>query len=193
MLRVILNEKNVSLYQLEKTSQISHATLNDIYNERVNIDNCSILTMSKLASSLKMPIEELFNMLTYNNLSLFAFDEEFDLFKSNTLQQLKEMTQLSFINYVLESELIEKLYLKKDYLKALYLLSLIDYLCEKSNHPKEEKYKELREIKLKKVYVSKSLYLLLFTKKIKITEIFKECLKPFMVHNIMEAHIEDVA
>ena len=58
MLRVILKEKNISLYSLEKKSDISHSTLSDIYNEKINIDKCSILTMKKIASSLKMSIEE---------------------------------------------------------------------------------------------------------------------------------------
>ena len=39
MLRVILKEKNISLYGLEKKSDISHSTLSDIYNEKINIES----------------------------------------------------------------------------------------------------------------------------------------------------------
>ena len=98
MLRAILDSKNISLYQLEKTSNISHATLNDIYNERPNINNCSILVISKIAESLNMQIDDLYKKLTYNDLSLFAYNETFDLFKSNTLQQLKRIGEEDYID-----------------------------------------------------------------------------------------------
>ena len=97
MLRSVLNDKNISLYQLEKASHISHATLNDIYNERSNIDNCSILVMSKIAASLNMDIDDLYKKLTYRDLSLFTYNEDFDLFKSDTLQRLKREKEEDFI------------------------------------------------------------------------------------------------
>ena len=80
MLKAILNERNMSLYKLEKSSLVSHATLNDIYNEKININNCTISVMSKLANALNLEIEDLYRMLTYDDISLFAYNEDFDLF-----------------------------------------------------------------------------------------------------------------
>lgn len=192
MLRTILNQKNISLYQLEKKSNVSHATLNDIYNERINVDNCSILTMSKIAKALDISIEQLYQTLSYNDLSYFAYDDDFDLFKSSTLQQLKAMNQNDFINHVVSKKYIEYYYEEKDYTKAFYLLSLIDYLCKENSLPLLEQYDELRGLKLKKTYVSKSLYLLLSTKNIRITEVYKECIDSFKDHNILEGQIDNV-
>lgn len=192
MLRTILNDKNITLYQLEKASNISHATLNDIYNERSNINNCSILVMSKIAASLNMQIDDLYKKLSYNDLSLITYDESFDLFKSNALQQLKKVGEDIFLNQILINNTIDEYYKSEDYLKALYLLSLVDYLYTKRNMPLLTKYNELRNKKLDKVYVQKSIYLLLLMKIKTMTSIYKECIKEFLKHNIVEANIDEV-
>ena len=192
MLRAILNDRNISLYQLEKASNISHATLNDIYNERSNIDNCTVLVMSKIAHSLNMEIDDLYKKLTYDDLSLFAYSDDFDLFKSNTLQHLKRVGDKAFIKEIKDSHVIDAYYQNQNYLEALYLLSLIDYLCAKKDIPLLKQYDELREFKLNKLYVSKSIYLLLATKHINLTSISKECVKEFLTHNIVEADLNGV-
>lgn len=193
MLRVILNDKNKSLYQLEKTSHISHATLNDIYNEKYNIDKCSISLISKMADALDMSIDSLYKCLSYNDLSLITYNEDFDLFKSNTLQRLKATNEKEFINNLVDNNTVESLFDKKDYLKSLYLVSLIDYLSKNNNEELLERYNEIRKTKLDRLYVPKSVYLLLATKTIKITKIFKESITTFLDHNIVEAEIDNVA
>ena len=193
MLRVLLDNKNVSLYQLEKTSHISHATLNDIYNERANIDKCSILIISKIAQALKLSIDDAYKYLSYDNLSLIAYNENFDLFKSDTLQRLKNSDEQSFIDEIIQKDTISFYLHNKKKLEALYLLSLVDYLMSKNKQPLLKKYDSLRDYKLDKLYVSKSLYLLLAMKVITITEIYKESIIEFLKRNIAEANIYDVA
>lgn len=193
MLRAILNSKNMSLYELEKTSSISHATLNDIYNERSNINNCTISIMSKLADALKINIDELYKTLNYDDLSLFAYNSNFDLFKSDTLQRLKSADEVAFVANVISSKEIENYFYDKKYLESIYLLSLVDYLCDKNKIPPLNQYNYFREYKFEKIYVSKSIYLLLSLKQIKVTEIFKSAIKEFLKHNIVEAEIENVA
>ncbi len=193
MLKAILNEKNMSLYKLEKSSLVSHATLNDIYNEKTNINNCTISVMSKLANALNLEIENLYRMLTYDDISLFAYSEDFDLFKSNTLQYLKNMDEVSFIAHIVSSKEIDNYFSNKKYLESLYLLSLIDYLSNRNSIPLLKQYNHIRDYKCKKIYVSKSIYLLLMMKQIKVTEIYKNAIKEFLNHNIIEAEIEKVA
>ena len=192
MLRSVLNDKNISLYQLEKASHISHATLNDIYNERSNIDNCSILVMSKIAASLNMDIDDLYKKLTYRDLSLFTYNEDFDLFKSDTLQRLKREKEEDFIKRMATTDVINNFYQNNKYKEALYLLALLDYLSKKNSLPLLKQYDYLRDYKLDKVYVSKSLYLLLAYKSTTITSIYKECIKEFLKYNIVEAEIDKV-
>ena len=192
MLRSVLNDKNISLYQLEKASHISHATLNDIYNERSNIDNCSILIMSKIAASLNMDIDDLYKKLTYRDLSLFTYNEDFDLFKSDTLQRLKREKEEDFIKRMATTDVINNYYQNNKYKEALYLLALLDYLSKKNSLPLLKQYDYLRDYKLDKVYVSKSLYLLLAYKSTTVTSIYKECIKEFLKYNIVEAEIDNV-
>ena len=192
MLRSVLNDKNISLYQLEKASHISHATLNDIYNERSNIDNCSILVMSKIAASLNMDIDDLYKKLTYRDLSLFTYNEDFDLFKSDTLQRLKREKEEDFIKRMAATDVINNYYQHNKYKEALYLLALLDYLSKKNSLPLLKQYDYLRDYKLDKVYVSKSLYLLLAYRSTTVTSIYKECIKEFLKYNIVEAEIDNV-
>ena len=192
MLRVILNEKNQSLYQLEKNSHVSHATLNNIYNERCNIDNCSILIIFKIANALDISVDKLYKYLSYHDLSFITFDEDFDLFKSNTLQRLKKMDEKTFIQELINNDDIELLFEEKEYPKSLYLLSLLDYLSEKNNMELVDRYQHIRENRLSKLYVPKSIYLLLQAKLIKISDIYKESIKTFLDHNIVEAEIDNV-
>lgn len=192
MLRAILSNQNISLYQLEKISHISHATLNDIYNEKSNIDNCSVLVMSKLASSLNMDIDSLYKKLVYDDLSLFTYSEDFDLFKSSTLQRLKSEGEEKFLKRVVDTQLIDEYYRYENYLEAFYLLSLVDYLYSKNKKPLLKQYDVIRSLKLTYIYVPKSIYLLLMSKRITVTQIYKESIKEFLSHNIVEAHIDDV-
>ena len=193
MLRAILTEKNISLYQLEKLSRVSHATLNDIYNERCNVDNCSIGTLSKIAEALDLSVDELYKKLNYSDLSLIAYDEGFDLFKSNLLQQLKTFKEESFIEEILKSKLVENYFDEGKYLESIYTVALLDYLMTKIHQPKIEQFDYIRKYRLRKIYVSKSIYLLIATKNITVTKAYKGSINEFLKHNILEGEIENVA
>ena len=192
MLRVLLKSKNITLYQLEKSSHVSHATLNDIYNERCNIDNWSIVVISKIAKSFNMKIDTLYEYLSYQNLSLIKYNDDFDLFKSNTLQRLKRMNEKDFINNVVTSQDIENYDKNNEKEKALYLLSLLDYLCDKNHLSRYEQYNDLRNERLDKLYVPKSIYLLIQKRIIKINDVIKECIPTFLEHNIVDSEIDRV-
>ena len=192
MLRAILQTKEMSLYELEKTSSISHATLSDIYNEHSNIDKCSIAVINKIAKALHLSMDSLYDFLLYEDMSLFAFDTSFDLFKSNICHELKNLGDLDFLKKYLINNEIVKLYKDKEYPKSLYLLSLVDYLSKENNIPLASEYDEIRNKRLNKIYVSKSLYLLLKSRIVKVSDVLKECLHDFLKHNIVEAEIRNV-
>ena len=69
---------------------------------------------------------------------------------------------------------------------------MIDYLCKINNLPLAKQYNEIREYKLDKLYVPKSIYLMLKTKMVKITDLYNESIDTFLKHNIMEANIYDI-
>ena len=137
-------------------------------------------------------MDELYAKLKYDDLSLLAVDRQFDLFKSNTLQQLKRTGEDHYIDEIVRTNKIDEYYSSKNYLAALYLLSLVDYSYAKRKLPRLTKYNDLRSKKLDKVYVQKSIYLLFLTKIRTVTSVYKECIKEFLEHNIVEANINDV-
>lgn len=192
MLRLILEEKNITLYRLEKESHISHATLSDLYNEKYNVCNSSADLIYKLSKVLNMSMNELYELLTYKRLKYISFNKDFDIFKSSMTQELKDLKDKRFLVKYLTNDTIERYYQSKEYLKAIYLVSLIDYLCKKNNLPLVNKFSEIRKYKIDKLYVSESLFLLLSLKKVNVSQIYKESNPIFLKHNIVEAEIENV-
>jgi len=192
MLRLILEEKNMTLYALEKKSKIKHATLNDIYNERCKIENCSYITVKKIADALNMNIESLFDILSYKDMHYITYDKKFDLFKSNMCHELARIKDIEFLKKYLENDSVNEYYKRKEYTKALYMLSMIEYLLEKNNISLPESFNELRTIKTKYVLVPESIYLLLKARMKTYTEIVKETIPYFLEHNIVESDIYNV-
>lgn len=192
MLRAILQQKNMTLYQLEKSSHLPHATLSDLFNEKTNAEKCSSNFLHSLAKFLDMSMDELYEKLTYQDLTCFDFDKQFDLFKSSICQELKNIGYKKFLFKYLNTQNVWTYYQMKMMKECLYLLSLIDYLCESHDLPLVKEYDEIRQYKLSQTIVPESIYLLLKTKQIKVTDIFKKAIMTFLRHNIIESEIENV-
>ena len=192
MLKVLLNSKNMSVYKLEKTSHVSHATLNDLYNERTNVEKCSSSLIHDIAKALNMSMDKLYAILTYDDLSLIAYNDSFDLFKSNVCHELSRLQYKEFIKYHLKKDSVRIYFDNKQYLESLYLLSMIDYLCISNNLPVVKNYNDIRQYKFKKMFVPKSIYLILKYKNAKMTDIYDNSISTFLDHNILEANIYDV-
>lgn len=74
--------------------------------------------------------------------------DTFDNFKSNICHRIKSMGDTAFIDELLESDEIRKLYDKKWYLESLYLLAMLDYLSRENNMPLHENYDDIRAVRL---------------------------------------------
>ena len=192
MLRAILEEKKISMYKLEKSSNLSHATLSDLVNEKTKPENCSSSLIKEISKSLNMSMDSLYDKLTYNDLSSIKFDKEFDLFKSNICHELHSIKYKAFIKHYLTTDEIERTFEDKKYKQALYLVAMIDYLCETHNLPIPTKYNEIRNYKLDSFCVSESLYRLMQTKQIQFSSIYRDSISTFRDHNIIEAEIDNV-
>ncbi len=193
MLRAILEKKNMSIYRLEKSSNISHATLSDLVNEKTKPENCSSFLLKEISSSLNMSMDDLYDKLTYKDLSAIKFDKKFDLFKSNVAHELHSLEYKAFLKKYLTSNEIEEMFENKKQKEALYLVALIDFICQCHNLPIPTKYNNIRNYKLETYYVSESLYRLMETKQILFSTIYKESISSFKDHNIIEADIDNVA
>lgn len=192
MLRLLLQQKNISLYKLEKMTGLPHSTLLDIYHERVNIMRCSSFVLKKISEALEMSMDDLYKFLTYEDLSLVTCDLQFDLFKSNMCHEVKRLTYEKFIERYSNDETIMKLYREQKYYESVYLLSLLDDLCNKTKRPIDTKFDSVREAKFDKLVVPESIYYLLLNKQITMEEIYNESLPTFLSHNIIESEIDNV-
>ena len=192
MLRLILEEKNMSLYRLEKESHISHATLSDLYNEKYSINNCHIQLIYQLSKVLDINMEELYEMLSYKKMRYIAFNKEFDVFKSSVCHELKSLKDKQFLIKYLSNNKVKEYYQNNDFLKAIYLISIIDFVCKRNNLPLVSQFNEIRKLKLDKLYVPESLFLLLKSNQITVSQIIKESNNIFLKHNIVESEIENV-
>lgn len=189
MLRALLNSKNLSLYKLEKSSHLSHATLHDLFHEKTNVEKCSGALIHDVASALDMSMDELYSILSYDDLSLLCFNDSFDLFKSSVCHELKELGFKDFLKKHIAQESVLLYFNEGKRLESLYLLSMIDYLCEEHRLPLIREYDAVRQYKLERLYVPKSVYLLLKAKGVKMSSLYRESIPSFLAHNILEANV----
>lgn len=61
MLKDILQEREISIYQLSKQTDISYSTLNDIVNNKISIENCRVIVLYKLSKALNLSMDELYS------------------------------------------------------------------------------------------------------------------------------------
>ena len=180
------------MYKLEKASNLSHATLSDLVNEKTKPENCSSSLIKEISKTLNMSMDSLYDKLTYDDLTSIKYDKDFDLFKSNICHELRSIKYKEFLRHYLTTDEIRNMFEDKKYKQALYMVALIDYLCETHDLPVPTKYSEIRKYKLDSFCVSESLYLLMQTKQIQFSSIYKDSISTFRDHNIIEAEIENV-
>ena len=136
-----LQEKNMSIYRLAKTSQIPYATVNDICNGKARLEKCSAETIYRLAHALNVSMEELLA-------PCFIKRSSFENFKSTVCHRVKELGDINFIIDTLESQDIRTYYNRKWYPESLYLLAMLDYLSRENDVPLCDDYDDLRQCKL---------------------------------------------
>ncbi len=61
MIKDILVEKGMSIYELSKQSGIPYSTLNDLVNGKKNIENCSVKLLKTLADLFGMSLDCFYN------------------------------------------------------------------------------------------------------------------------------------
>ena len=192
MLKLILQEKNMTLYQLEKLSNVPHSTLSDLYNEKTNPEKCSASVLSKLAKALDMTMDHLYKNLSYEDLDYFVFDKEFDIFKSNTCHELKRIGDKEFIKKYTDRTVINEFFTSVNYMELEYIIGMVDYLAFRNNMRFPDIFDPVRKMKFNRLVVSESTYLLIVTKQLKYSDLIKKANPFFLVHNILEEDVDNV-
>ena len=183
----ILQEKNMSVYRLAKTSQIPYATVNDICNGKTRLEKCSAETVYRLAHALNVSMEELLA-------PCFIKRSSIENFKSAVCHRVRELGDINFIIDTLESQDIRTYYNRKWYPESLYLLAMLDYLSRENDVPICDDYDDLRRCKLEKPVYPASIRALSAAAQddAAIKEASKTAIPEFMRFNIVENEVRNV-
>lgn len=192
-LNAILEQKNITKYRLWKESGVPQATISDICTGKTRIEKCSAETIYRIAKVLDVSMESLIAP------AVRSLDEErnrpsFEIFKSNTCHRVKDLGDVPFVIELLQTNQIRKLYEKKWYPEALYLLAMLDYLSRENNIPICKNYNDIRTSKLKRRVYPSSVIILCKTMNSDAPK--EECIRlaipEFLRFNIVESEVRNV-
>ena len=189
----LLIQKNITKYRLCKESGVPQATISDICSGKISIEKCSAETIFRLAKVLNVSMESLIAPAVQRT------EEDrrrpsFELFKSNICHRVKDMGDIPFIIQLLESNQIRKLYEKKWYPEALYLLAMLDYLSRENNVPVCKNYNDIRAAKLQCLVYPSSVVLLckILKSNAPKEECYQMAIPEFLRFNIVESEVRNV-
>lgn len=189
----VLTQRNMTKYRLWKESGVPQATISDICTGKTSIEKCSAETIYRIARALDVSMESLIAPAVQR-----AEEERrrpsFELFKSNTCHMVKDMGDIPFIIQLLETNQIRKLYEKKWYPEALYLLAMLDYLSRENQVPICTNYNDIRTAKLQRPVYPSSVVILCKTLKSDAPkeECYRMAIPEFLRFNIVESDVRNV-
>lgn len=192
-LNQMLEQKNITKYRLWKESGVPQATISDICTGKTRIEKCSAETIYRIAKVLDVSMESLIAP------AIQSMDEDrnrpsFELFKSNTCHRVKDLGDIPFVIELLQTNQIRKLYEKKWYPEALYLLAMLDYLSRENDIPICKNYNDIRASKLKRRLYPSSVIILCKTMNSNAPK--EECIRlaipEFLRFNIVESEVRNV-
>ena len=140
-IRDVLKDKKMSVYRLAKLSEVPYATVNDICNNKAQLEKCTAETIYRIAQVLKVSMEELLA-------PCFEVRSSFENFKSAICHRLKEQGDIAFLIDTLESNEIRTYYERKWFPECLYLLAMVDYISRENDVPLDFEYDDLRHLRL---------------------------------------------
>ena len=193
MINELLVQRNISKYRLSKESGVPQTTISDICSGKTSIEKCSAETIYRITKVLNVSMESLIAPAVQR-----AEEEKqrpsFERFKSNTCHMVKDLGDIPFIIQLLESNQIRKLYEKKWYPEAWYLLAMLDYLSRENNIPVCKNYNDIRVAKLQRPVYPSSVVLLCKTLKSNAPkeECYRMAIPEFLRFNIVESEVRDV-
>lgn len=92
MLKQFLIQNEISIYSLSKKTDIPYSTLNDLCNGKVEIDNCKVIMLMKLANALKISTDDLYEMCKRK-------DNSFIIKQNNTQATIKAKNKKYYVEY----------------------------------------------------------------------------------------------
>lgn len=124
MLKDYLKNRDISIYALSKDTNIAYSTLNDLCNNKTNVDNCSIGVFIKIAEFLNISIDDLYSICMTN--------DYYDKYKSNIyIKNNKYNIKFDYDNEIVNLELCSVNKDNNDYIKTIVNWTIQDYFDNK--------------------------------------------------------------
>ena len=119
---------------------------------------------------------------------------DFELFKSNICQLIKNQNAERIINKIIVDQSIETYFEKQEYDKSLYLLGIVDYLTNKFKLQTRHELDKYRTYKLNEMLYPRSVELIfILTKDDALKKkALANAIPEFLKYNIIEGEIENV-
>ena len=134
------------------------------------------------------------SILENNGIEKVDYRCSFETFKSNICHHVKDMGDIDFIIETLEADEVRKLYERRWYREALYLLAMIDYLSRMNSLPLCTNYNDIRSQKLEKPHFPASVvvsYAATGDESIK-EKALANAIPEFIRFNIVESEVRNV-
>lgn len=185
-LQKLLDDRNMSVYRLSQLTDIPYSTLNDLKNNKKQIEDCSVRIVIRLSEIFHMTTDEIIFHLETQRPS-------FDNFRSEICHKVRSYGDLSFIKWAEEKNTIQLYYDKGWKEEAFYLLAMVDYLRRIHDLPENETYSAMRKETLPATVYPSSLRVLAIARQNPslLDEAKQNALPEFIRFNIVENDIRN--
>lgn len=189
LLAMLLDKQGLSAHQCSKMSDIPYTTLLELIKGKTSIEKCSAETLYKLAKTLGVSMEHLFEQAAVPSKRV-----AFETFKSNLCHMVKEKGDAQFIIDSLTNDDVNRYWDRQWYPEAYYVLAMLDYLCRVNDLPICENYNSIRATALKKTIFPRDIALAArIDPALDVrSEAIKESIPEFIRFNIVEKEIRNV-
>ena len=137
-----LEDNKISIYKVANSAVVAYPTVFNIVNGKVDILNCALGVVKKIADALGLTIDELLTLCDKNR--------TFELFRGEQHHLVKRMGEIAYVIDLLENKKIDYYWKLDMKTEAFYLLAMLDYLSRRNNLPICEEYNEIRKYKLER-------------------------------------------
>ena len=137
-----LEDNKISIYKVANSAVVAYPTVFNIVNGKVDILNCALGVVKKIADALGLTIDELLTLCDKNR--------TFELFRGEQRHLVKRMGEIAYVIDLLENKRIDYYWKLDMKTEAFYLLAMLDYLSRRNDLPICEEYNEIRKYKLER-------------------------------------------
>ena len=138
-----LKDNNISIYKVANSALVAYPTVFNIVNGKVDILNCALGVVKKIADALNLTVAELFTLCDTNY--------SFDLFRSEQCHLVNRMGEIEYVIELLEKKKIDYYWKLDMKVESFYLLAMLDYLSKRKEITKCHEYVEISKYKMKKI------------------------------------------